>query len=228
MATPPTLTGQPIVCRYNKFGFCRYKEECKKHHVDESCVSLNCDISSCVNRHPKKCKFYKYRRCKFGELCRFDHGMEQEQVTVAKNDEKIDKIKKELDEKDEQINTQSSMISELEVKYSKMHEQMCEKDIIIDGLMKRMQMMENELKKIMDDKETELKKLLLRTNQLENKMNDLEEAFVGKDDENIQAKESESQMEQTFVNPYLTFKCELCEFKSKCKENLNDHMKENH
>ena len=35
-------------------------------------------------------------------------------------------------------------------------------------------------------------------------------------------------MEQTFVNPYLTFKCELAEFKSKSNENLNYNVKENH
>ena len=35
------------VYEFNKFGFCKYKEMCRKKHVGELCENLNCDIKTC-------------------------------------------------------------------------------------------------------------------------------------------------------------------------------------
>ena len=181
MATNPTLTDQPIVCRYNKFGFCRFRGECRKQHVNDLCVSSECDVSNCEKRHPRKCKFHKYKKCKFGEECKFDHSVEQ--IAVVMNDDKLDELERKVSEKNEVISKQSNMISELEIKHSKLEEQVSEKNDIIEDLLIRMQAMENRMIKAMDDKEAQLNQLLTRTEQLENKFNDLEEAFAEKVDE---------------------------------------------
>ena len=53
---------------YNKFGFCKYREHCRRQHYKEVCESNSCKSTrSCPKRHPKVCK-----RFAFDENCRFD------------------------------------------------------------------------------------------------------------------------------------------------------------
>ena len=62
------------ICRYFKFGFCKYLEKCRFQHVREICENNECDAKSCSLRHPKICSFFRdYNRCKFGEWCLFKH-----------------------------------------------------------------------------------------------------------------------------------------------------------
>ena len=61
------------VCKFNKFGYCKYKELCRNFHVNEKCQNVSCDLSMCMLRHPKLCKFFlQYKMCKF-DPCRFEH-----------------------------------------------------------------------------------------------------------------------------------------------------------
>ena len=40
------------VCPYRKFGYCKYKEECKRKHLEEVCDNLsNCKISKNVRKY---------------------------------------------------------------------------------------------------------------------------------------------------------------------------------
>ena len=73
-----------IVCQHNKYGFCKYKENCKFRHVAEICEVENCDVESCLQRHPRQCRFYReFERCKFSEYCLFSHT----RAPKKKNDE---------------------------------------------------------------------------------------------------------------------------------------------
>ena len=96
MATP--------VCRYNKFGYCKFKEHCRKQHVNEVCTNDNCEVHSCSLRHPKSRKYYReYGRCKFNP-CAFKHkdsendfeNLKSENITIKEKIEAIDKSLKEL------------------------------------------------------------------------------------------------------------------------------------
>ena len=88
------------VCRFNKYGYCRYKEKCRKLHVNEKCENSECEIKLCMKRHPKICKFYRdYNYCKFGEFCKFVHIMQNFQVSHSENE----KIQKKLSEIDAQL-----------------------------------------------------------------------------------------------------------------------------
>ena len=95
------------VCQRNKYGFCKFGNLCRNHHVNEKCDDRYCDIENCEKRHPKKCHFYGlYSMCKFGEFCRFEHEglvdknndlkalMEEESV---KTSNKFESIEKEID-----------------------------------------------------------------------------------------------------------------------------------
>ena len=39
-------------------------------------MNIQCDAKKCDLRHPKKCIFNLQEKCKFGDLCSFDHGKE--------------------------------------------------------------------------------------------------------------------------------------------------------
>ena len=98
------------VCRYFKFGYCKFLEQCRLMHISEKCTNPSCEIKTCNLRHPKVCKFYRdYRRCKFGEWCYFLHKENEnidnktiEDLRVDMN-EKRDVIEKKLKEIDEKI-----------------------------------------------------------------------------------------------------------------------------
>ena len=73
MAALPTA-----ICRHFKFGFCRYKEHCRKRHISETCADESCEIEKCTKRHPKMCRYYEtYKRCKFTEYCLYSHKSQQ-------------------------------------------------------------------------------------------------------------------------------------------------------
>ena len=42
-------------CLFNNYGYCKYKEECKKKHSSGICQNPECD-GKCPERHPKHCK----------------------------------------------------------------------------------------------------------------------------------------------------------------------------
>jgi hypothetical protein len=90
------------VCSWNKFGFCKHRETCRKFHAKEVCDDKECDILKCSLRHPKTCKFYnEYKRCKFVP-CAFKHIESNDDIEKLKKEnqvlmEKIDIIGKDLE-----------------------------------------------------------------------------------------------------------------------------------
>ena len=74
------------VCNFEKFGYCRMKNECKDYHPTEICKNKSCKISRCKRRHPKTCKYFESGYCKFKESCKYEHKM--------KVDDLLDKILK--------------------------------------------------------------------------------------------------------------------------------------
>ena len=68
-----------LVCIFNKFGHCKYKEICHQPHV-------KCEENECSKRHPKSCRYYdQFKRCKFGEFCSFLHR-DKTEIAAPKND----------------------------------------------------------------------------------------------------------------------------------------------
>ena len=62
------------VCQYYKFGHCKFWTLCHRQHIIEVCEDINCEISDCIKRHPRQCKFFReYNRCKFLDFCSYAH-----------------------------------------------------------------------------------------------------------------------------------------------------------
>ena len=62
------------LCQKNQYGYCKFKDKCRKKHIDEICKNFTCKSNECEKRHPRKCLYFKrYQMCKFGEFCRYMH-----------------------------------------------------------------------------------------------------------------------------------------------------------
>ena len=106
------------MCRYYKFGFCKYLKRCQFLHIKEICENNYCDVRTCSQRHPRICSYYRdYNRCKFGEWCNFKH------VNKSKNSnteiiKKIKDLEKLIVEKDALITSLVDRIKSIEEKLS--------------------------------------------------------------------------------------------------------------
>ena len=92
------------ICFYNKYGFCKYLEKCRKYHENEKCENLNCEIRECPLRHPKICKFYRdFGFCKFSEWCKFSHcdnkNSKEKNDDVKKLEDRLETFQNEFQKK---------------------------------------------------------------------------------------------------------------------------------
>ena len=62
------------VCKYHKFGHCKFGKKCRHMHNDIICTKLNCDRNACLYRQPMPCKFVTCSDlCNFGARCSYAH-----------------------------------------------------------------------------------------------------------------------------------------------------------
>ena len=113
------------ICVFNKFGYCKYSDKCRKRHINETCANKTCEVDKCLKRHPKSCWYYQeYERCKFGEYCNYKHIKKESNSQILKDlenvKEKLIIIKKTLEKKDEEIESIKENLKLLNhgVKYS--------------------------------------------------------------------------------------------------------------
>ena len=86
------------VCRFNKFGFCKFAMTCRIKHVDELCEATSCEINYCEKRQPRICKFFsEFGRCKFGDYCKYNHRSNGGNSNIEENlKEEVEILKEQL------------------------------------------------------------------------------------------------------------------------------------
>ena len=92
------------ICHYAKFGYCKYKEDCKRKHLKEECekiISCN-NIKTCMKRHPKPCKKYASGECKFKSDCAYKHVEPTENKEQIKLEEKVKQLEKDVHQEKKQ------------------------------------------------------------------------------------------------------------------------------
>ena len=152
---------QQNVCRYFKFGYCKFLDMCRLRHISEICRNSSCEIRNCSLRHPKSCKYFRdYRRCKFGEYCYFAHKESENENSVVEirvkmedNKKKIDDLEKQISEKDIQITDLVFKLEELKSftkeylinKVNNLENIISEKDVLIENLMSKVKCIEDRL-----------------------------------------------------------------------------------
>ena len=85
------------VCKFYKFGFCKFREFCKRRHLEQICESqAECkNKEQCPKRHPKSCKrFNSGNGCKHGEECAYNHKANVKVKEVTELKDKIDNLEK--------------------------------------------------------------------------------------------------------------------------------------
>ena len=89
------------ICFKNKFGYCKYKENCFFRHVTIVCEDAKCNVFQCEQRHPKICNYYRdFRRCKFTVGCKYKHEI-------------FEKFEKKLEElKQNRMGNQNDILAE--------------------------------------------------------------------------------------------------------------------
>ena len=88
------------VCKFNKHGFCKYRDTCRNYHENEVCENRYCEVDSCTKRHPRVCAYFQlYKRCKFGTFCAYKHILKEDCNTL------IDELRLKIEDLVEQIST---------------------------------------------------------------------------------------------------------------------------
>ena len=96
------------VCLFQKFGFCRNGDRCKRVHLKEVCSNRECDSRKCNKRHPRPCKFFRDNDfCKFNSECSFSHKLpkyvEDQNVKMEAMERKTGNLQKQIIDQNETI-----------------------------------------------------------------------------------------------------------------------------
>ena len=206
------------VCGFYKYGFCKFQEVCRKQHVKEICEISSCNGKTCIQRHPKICKFLRNRGyCKFGEWCLFSH--------VIKKDPEIEKIKAE----------NRAILKRLE----EVEKILFEKDKAIDEIMKYIEgTRKKETNK--SDKSFKCTKCNFETNSqsgLKIHGKKKHTVIVEKEiypkicelcDENLENVDQLKKHMKRHLYKKAKFQCEECEFVGECEATMEVHIGKDH
>ena len=106
------------VCLFNKYGYWKFSDKCRKFHEENECQNLECEIQKCVLRHPNYFRDLGY--CKFSEYCRFKHQIKEipvQDTLVKEINDKLSNIEKDLEEKDDKISKLENEIKDNNLKF---------------------------------------------------------------------------------------------------------------
>ena len=87
------MTVKKKICKFEKFGYCKLKDECKDYHPTEICSLQICNVGKCFKRHPQPCKYFRSGSCRFKESCKYEH---REKINTKELLDRIAKLENEL------------------------------------------------------------------------------------------------------------------------------------
>ena len=209
-----------VICLYNKFGYCKYGENCRRKHENRICHSENCHIEICSKRHPRKCRYFAtYKYCKFNQYCRYSHcEIETEDRSDTSEDNESNKnyykdiiaghlneiefLKAEIIEKDNEISNLKEEIDKTYKEVADLQEMVVYRNDIIEELKE-----ENEK---------------LANSTLEIQSNNVQENNVnGKVQEELFCPDDSTLTQNTQ-------QCDKCEFKSTSVNGIKIHKARKH
>lgn len=89
------------ICKFEKYGFCKLKKQCKEYHPIEICKKQICNIGKCDKRHPQPCRYFRSGNCRFKKACKYEH---REHINTNELFEIIENLKKDKMVQAEKIN----------------------------------------------------------------------------------------------------------------------------
>ena len=221
------------VCSFNKYGFCKFQERCRKHHEKNLCERVTCVVKECILRHPKFCKFLRdYGYCIFGQWCYFSHKLTI--MNYNADNTEIKELKDKLEHVNNKIQKFEDKIME-KTKEIEILEQKCNGKPLDDIMMKMDMKTEifeeklNSMKMCVIDKDEQIVNLEAKVKSMESKFEDIaiiQSNFKKAIDENIQ--KIKELMEKEKSEHDKTFKCDKCNFSTNSRSGLKIHEKKKH
>ena len=203
------MTRMPL-CHYYQNGFCKYRHQCVKKHVDVICPSYpSCQNTECDKRHPRPCRmFSRFGNCKF-EKCAYIHDSDSGKYS------NIEELKNEIVELKKSVKKLSEN-SQSEAKIKTLEEEVN----ILKLEIKRLFAFTKKVRKI--DKDISDVKI-----QEETPAEKVHEESPG---EKIQEETSDKKSceEVSDVSEKTKFKCNLCGSQFKKEITLKKHMNTKH
>ena len=208
------MTGEEI-CKYNKYGFCKFGKTCFRKHEDQKCEKKNCNIWNCSLRHPKSCRFFKeFKRCKFGEFCKFSH----DQLTAKNYSDEIGGMMEKLENLKKEIGTKNNEIERLDREIKDLEKGVNGKIVNLEKIVRILQEEVIGVKKENESLRASLKGSLLSEKQ--NNINDTENDHTERAHSN-EIKETTSVGENEYI-------CDKCGFIGKTEAGLKTHNTTKH
>ena len=211
------------VCHFQKFGYCKFQERCKRKHFTQVCDSLSrCkDKDKCQKRHPKNCKrFASETGCRHKEGCAYSHNVPNQFDEDNEVNEKVSRLEKMVDELTKKVfNQETEKVKEL--------------DKIVKVLVRKVLSLESDI--------TEMKKNKIASEGIEGEVvNKTTEGAVIKEnkihvksdlsDENCfnpsscSSPKVKSDKTKKVEKKEEFFKCEKCDYKVKKEATLKKHI----
>ena len=229
-------------CKFNKFGYCKFGNMCRKVHHLETCENYYCEnVKTCHKRHPRKCYYYcASGYCKFGVDCGFKHGNDIDRKTQVHDDLKIKgenlKLKTDLTELNDKHEKTLLDLDHLMNYQSK-------QDILKnDDKKKELEVVQYKFKKTLEKNFEMINQLNTKIEILTNENVELKRRRVYACDEcdfdsysrndieshknqehQFEDNESESDEDESPI-----YKCDLCEYNSGWPDNVTFHYREDH
>ena len=224
------------ICQFDKYGYCRYKSDCKRKHFDVVCEDAeHCrSIKSCLKRHPKCCKRYASGSCRFAEGCAYAHKKPAINEDHAHLNEKLQQLEKVVDTLTQKV--LSLETEKLEVKNKRATSETLEK--VVHALTRKVWSLETEMLEVKNKRNTsetleepresnvlnveviesgiDVKKEKPNINLLENKNYLLHKDTISK------TKKKKELVENDVEEEFL--KCKTCDYKTKKESTLKKHM----
>ena len=195
------------VCFYNKYGFCKYLERCRKYHETEVCEKTNCGIRECSLRHPRVCKFFRdLGFCKFSEWCKFSHKLNKN--NAVKNDE-LNKLEDRLKAVEFELENKNAKLLKLENEIKDVYVKVSEKDQTISKINKKLNVLNEKMMSIVN---------------FETRFENLEKKVEKVETQSVKVTDSADAPSK----PADDLKCSLCEFTGKNKFGLKIHFHKKH
>ena len=210
-----SLTKNQNICRNNKFGYCKFAEKCRYHHIDLLCEEKTCDIFNCEKRHPKLCLYQRdFGRCKFTSFCKYNHGKDK---NLESSIEKSRATEEELKEK----------IKTLEKRVEKLEKAAEEKDRTVELLATNMVKVVETLESLREEKN----RVIANTVITDTIYNCVHCDYATDISDNLQTHITVKHHENVLNNSeerYNIFTCDICDTSYNCQDGLTEHNNNMH
>ena len=224
------------VCRYNKYGYCKFGDKCQFRHNNALCVNKKCNVFDCEKRHPVVCKYFNnFKKCKFSN-CAYKHEAANDGNEIGEKIKKLETRMNEIENNEKTVNSETietkleafeknymGKVEALECRIKEMVNMMNEKDAVISSSEKLIQQQQKTLES-MDKKMKNLEeKLKTKQNRFKCKQCDFASEFEKGLKTHIQRKhKTEDRKEESVKFPRI---CDVCEKEIKNNKEMKTHMK---